>query len=116
MVRSRPRKRPMATLDASRWRPLPVQPARSAILSMTSHPMLWRVPAYCEPGFPRPTTTFNGPSADSTTGPDPDTGGPAGMVAATASCGAGLPGDGRQAPLRRPAAGDQSVRGVEVDV
>src|SRR6476646_1552421 len=49
----------MATFEASRWRPLPVQPARSAMRSITSHPTLWRVPAYCEPGFPRPTTTFN---------------------------------------------------------
>src|SRR6476659_6978659 len=113
MVRSRPRKRPMATLDASRWRPLPVQPARSAILSMTSQPMLWRVPAYCDPGFPRPTTTCNRPSADSTTGPDPDAGGPAAMVAARAS--GGLP-RGVQAPLGSPAAGDQAVRDVEVDL
>ena len=44
----------MATLDASRWRPLPVQPARSASWSMTSQPTLWRVPAYCEPGVPEP--------------------------------------------------------------
>src|SRR4029077_10755416 len=113
MVRSRPRKRPMATLDASRWRPLPVQPARSAILSMTSQPMLWRVPAYCDPGFPRPTTTFNRPSADSTTGPDPDAGGPEAMVAATVS--GGLPRGG-QAPLGSPGAGDQAVGGVKVDI
>src|SRR6476646_3445180 len=113
MVRSRPRKRPMATLDASRWRPLPVQPARSAILSMTSQPMLWRVPAYCDPGFPRPTTTFNRPSADSTTGPDPDAGGPGGMVAATASGGLAC---GGEAPLGSPATGDQSVGGVEIDL
>ena len=59
----------------------PVQPARSASRSRTSQPMLWRVPAYCDPGFPRPTTTFNRPSADSTTGPDPAPGGPAAMVA-----------------------------------
>src|SRR3954453_21043900 len=115
MVRSSPRNRPMATLDASRWRPLPVQPARSAILSMTSHPMLWRVPAYCDPGFPRPTTTFNRPSADNTTGPDPDAGGPAAMVSATARTGLRL-AQGSQAALRCPAAGDQSVGDVEVDV
>src|SRR5918994_6948865 len=36
---------------------------------MTSQPMLWRVPAYCEPGFPRPTTTFNDHSVDSTMWP-----------------------------------------------
>src|SRR3954451_19686378 len=106
----------MATLDASRWRPLPVQPARSAILSMTSHPMLWRVPAYCDPGLPRPTTTFTRPSADSTTGPDPDAGGPAGMVSATATEGLRLPGERRQTPFGIPPTGDQTVRRDEVDV
>src|SRR3954454_16669845 len=106
----------MATLDASRWRPLPVQPARSAILSITSHPMLWRVPAYWDPGLPRPTTTFKRPSADSTTGPDPDAGGPGAMVSATARTGLRLARGGRQAAFGCPAAGHQSVRRVEVDV
>src|SRR3954467_15964907 len=66
----------MATLDASRCRPLPVHPARSAMRSITSQPMLWRVPAYCDPGLPRPTTSFNPTLRDSTTRPDPRTGGP----------------------------------------
>ena len=38
---------------------------------MTSQPMLWRVPAYCEPGFPRPTTTFNDPPRTARCGPKP---------------------------------------------
>ena len=61
---------PADHVRASRWRPRPAQPARSASRSRTSQPMLWRVPAYCEPGFPSPTTTFNDASADSTMWPE----------------------------------------------
>ena len=68
---SSPRNRPIATFEASRWRPLPVQPARSASRSTTSQPMLWRVPAYCEPGFPSPTTTFTRPPKTALQGPIP---------------------------------------------
>ena len=57
-VMSRPRKRPIAMAEASRVRPLPSQPARSAIRSRTIQPMLWRVFAYWSPGLPRPTTIF----------------------------------------------------------
>src|SRR6187431_2629259 len=38
---------------------------------MTSQPMLWRVPAYCEPGFPRPTTSFKIPPRTARCGPKP---------------------------------------------
>src|SRR5690348_11843171 len=54
----------MAIADASRVRPLPVQPARSARRSRTIQPMLWRVFAYWSPGFPRPTTIFTGSPVD----------------------------------------------------
>src|ERR1019366_8833131 len=55
---SRPRKRPWTTELASRVRPRPDQPARSAIRSSTIQPALWRVFAYWLPGLPRPTTIF----------------------------------------------------------
>ena len=53
--------------------------------SITSQPTLWRVPAYWDPGFPSPTTTFKiRTSADSTTGPESrptrSAGGPVAMV------------------------------------
>ena len=38
--------------------PRPVQPARSAMRSSTIQPTLWRVPSYCLPGLPNPTTIF----------------------------------------------------------
>ena len=99
-VRSIPRNRPIATADASRVRPLPAQPARSASRSRTIQPMLWRVFAYWSPGFPRPTTIFKlAPSSErpcrargaiSPNGPESRPGGPAAMVAATP--GLNLPG------------------------
>src|SRR6476646_10289966 len=73
---------------ASRVRPLPDQPARSAIVSSTIQPTLWRVFAYWSPGLPRPTTIFTRPPLDrlrsrpgndpsaTPTGPDPVAGGP----------------------------------------
>src|SRR5664280_679634 len=73
-TRSRLRKRPCTTALASRVRPRPAQPARSASRSTTIQPMLWRVFAYCSPGFPSPTTTFTLPPRPTTNGPDP--GGP----------------------------------------
>jgi hypothetical protein len=91
-VRSMPRNRPIATDEASRVRPLPSQPARSASRSRTIQPMLWRVFAYWSPGFPRPTTIFNGASgqrprrsARTANGPDPVREGLAPMVAAMPS-------------------------------
>src|SRR5450759_2985314 len=76
-TRSRLRKRPCTTALASRVRPRPAQPARSASRSTTIQPMLWRVFAYCSPGFPSPTTTFTlpprggGRSRGTLNGPNP---------------------------------------------
>ena len=47
-----------STDDASRSRPRPAFPARSATRSSTIQARLWRVSAYWLPGFPRPTTSF----------------------------------------------------------
>src|SRR5436190_7168474 len=58
---SSPRYRPPTIELASFVRPLPSQSARSAIRSRTIQPMLCRVFAYCDPGFPRPTTIFTKP-------------------------------------------------------
>ena len=57
-TRSRPLYRIWMLSDASRWRPRPDRPARSASRSSTIQPMLCRVSAYWPPGFPRPTTSF----------------------------------------------------------
>ena len=57
---------------ASRWRPRPVRPARSANRSRTIQPTLCRVPAYWLPGFPSPTTSFTmrlNPPAHTANGP-----------------------------------------------
>src|SRR5438128_2000326 len=35
-----------------------IHPSRLASISTASKPMLWRVPAYCLPGSPRPTISF----------------------------------------------------------
>jgi hypothetical protein len=35
-----------------------VTPALRAISSTTAKPMLWRVPRYLGPGFPKPTIAF----------------------------------------------------------
>src|SRR5439155_2434201 len=82
----------MAIADASRVRPLPAQPARSAMRSRTIQPTLWRVLAYWSPGLPRPTTIFTrspvgaspGEAVDvpvTPNGPDPAPGGPGGILA-----------------------------------
>ena len=55
---SRPSSGRSSTDDASRWRPRPACPARSASRSSTIQPTLCRVSAYWLPGFPRPTTSF----------------------------------------------------------
>ena len=57
-IRSRPLYRSSSVELASRWRPRPDRPARSASRSSTNQPMLWRVSAYWLPGLPRPTTSF----------------------------------------------------------
>ena len=57
-ISSRPLVRSSIVEDASRWRPRPDRPCRSASRSSTIQPMLWRVSSYCLPGLPRPTTSF----------------------------------------------------------
>ncbi len=52
-TRSRPRYRPWTIAEASRVRPRPDQPARSASRSRTIQPMLWRVFSYWAPGIPQ---------------------------------------------------------------
>src|SRR6187455_2466884 len=68
----------MTTFAASRCRPRPDQPARSANRSSTIQPMLWRVCAYCEPGFPSPTTIFTKPPGHADKRPNRSVGTPRG--------------------------------------
>src|SRR5450759_2453944 len=115
-TRSRLRKRPCTTALASRVRPRPAQPARSASRSTTIQPMLWRVFAYCSPGFPSPTTTFTlpprggGRSRGTLNGPNPTWIGPlsgwyrAPEGVAHPASRSGSPG-GEDRPLQRPHCG-----------
>ena len=105
-VRSRPVKRPRTTVEASRSRPRPAQPARSASRSSTIQPTLWRVSRYCSPGFPSPTTILLTTTSDAARPGRPDTARPdahadgTGIPSRRASR---RPGIGRRQPTAEPA-------------